>query len=197
MSTDRWAALGQPRPRALPLSPADRAQLSHLTELRDIASPGAARRVGAELAGERTLAPDLLGARPWLPPDLGARALLPALLEGEWTGFLALLGACGPWVYAPDVRAVQRLSAAYGALVSAAQTVPEEVALAAAGASSALAPGRTLLPRLEAVPYRQPRHGAVSAETLVALETSFWTLAAQLARAQHEAWKARRGGAGP
>ncbi|WP_221088887.1 hypothetical protein [Deinococcus aquaedulcis] len=194
MTLDRWAALGQPRPRALPLSPAGRAQLSHLTELRDLDSPGAAARVGAELAGERTLAPDLLGVRPWLPRDLGPHALPGALLRSEWTGFLALLGEHGPWVYAPDVRAVQRLSAAYGALVMAAQAVSEEVALQAAQAAVARASHWTLLPRLEAVPYRQPRRGAATAGALLEREAAFWALAADLAQAAHTAWQARRTG---
>lgn len=82
-------------------------------ELRDIDSPAAARRVGAEFGREAHFAADLLRARPWLSPELSGREALSAILEGEWTGFLALLGEDGPWVYATSVRDLQELARLY------------------------------------------------------------------------------------
>ncbi|GGR50947.1 hypothetical protein GCM10008959_10350 [Deinococcus seoulensis] len=205
-----WQTLGLSRPRALPLTGAARERLAHLTELRDIDSPAAADRAGAEYAGERWLAPDLLGVRPWLPPGTPRREVPGAVLNGEWTGFLALLGEYGPWVYAADVRALQELSGAYAALVQAAQTAPEDVALHAAARSLADAPHHTLLIRLEATPYRRPERPArwwparwwswgrpgrqppADAATLVELERAFWTLVAAHAQDRRAAWVARR-----
>ncbi|GAA5437586.1 hypothetical protein [Deinococcus aquaticus] len=200
-----WQALGLSRPRALPLTGAARERLAHMTELRDIDSPAAAARAGAEYAGERWLAPDLLGVRPWLPPDTPRREVPGAVLNGEWTGFLALLGEYGPWVYAADVRALQVLSGAYAALVQAAQVAPEPVALQAAALSLADAPHHTLLIRLEATPYRRPgrparwwswrlpgRQPPADATTLVELERAFWTQVAAHAQDRRAAWATRR-----
>ncbi|GAA5441261.1 hypothetical protein ACFQDE_01510 [Deinococcus caeni] len=185
-----WQALGLSRPRAQPLTDAARARLAHLTELRDIDSPAAADRAGAEYAGERWLAPDLLGVRPWLPPDTPLRGVVRAVLDGEWTGFLALLGEYGPWVYAADVRALQELSGVYAALVQAAQTAPEDVALHAAHRSRQNAPHHTLLVRLEATPYRRPARSAPDAAHLTALEGAFWAQVAGQA-ARHRAARSR------
>lgn len=185
-----WQTLGLSRPRALPLTDAARARLAHLTELRDIDSPAAADRAGAEYAGERWLAPDLRGVRPWLPPDTPPRGVVRAVLDGEWTGFLALLGEYGPWVYAADVRALQELSGAYAALVQAAQTAPEDVALHAAHRSRQNAPHHTLLVRLEVTPYRRPARSAPDAAHLTALEGAFWAQVAGQA-ARHRAARSR------
>ncbi|OOV15629.1 hypothetical protein [Deinococcus sp. LM3] len=181
-----WQALGLSRPRAQPLTDAARARLAHLTELRDIDSPAAADRAGAEYAGERWLAPDLLGVRPWLPPDTPPREVVRAVLNSEWTGFLALLGEYGPWVYAADVRALQELSGAYAALVQAAQTAPEDVALHAAHRSRQDAPHHTLLVRLEATPYRRPARSAPDSAQLTGLERAFWAQVGEQA-ARHRA----------
>ncbi|WP_343760943.1 hypothetical protein [Deinococcus depolymerans] len=180
------------RPRALPLTGAARERLAHMAELRDIDSPAAAARAGAEYAGERWLAPDLLGVRPWLPPDTSPREVPGAVLRAEWTGFLALLGEYGPWVYAADVRALQVLSGAYAALVRAAQAAPEAVALAAARQGLADAAHHTLLVRLEATPYRRPPRCAPGPFSLADLERTFWSLAAEQAERQRAAWQARR-----
>lgn len=185
-----WQTLGLSRPRAQPLTAAARARLAHLSELRDIDSPAAADRAGAEYAGERWLAPDLLGVRPWLPPDTPLRGVVRAVLDGEWTGFLALLGEYGPWVYAADVRALQELSGVYAALVQAAQTAPEDVALHAAHRSRQNAPHHTLLVRLEATPYRRPARSAPDAAHLTALEGAFWAQVAGQA-ARHRAARSR------
>lgn len=188
----RWAALGLPSPRSQPLSEGDRARLAHLAELRDIGGPSEAARAGAEFAGERWLRPDLLGVRPWLAPDTPAREVVPAVLRAEWTGFLALLGEHGPWVYAPDVRALQELSGAYAALVTAARGAHEAEVLLAAERSLTLGAHRTLLVRLEMTPYRQPTRSGVTADGLHDLETAFWTLAGTQAAQAHARWQARR-----
>ncbi len=188
----RWAALGLLRPRSQPLPEGARARLAHLAELRDIGGPSEAARAGAEFAGERWLRPDLVGVRPWLTPDVGAREVVPAVLRAEWTGFLALLGEHGPWVYAPDIRALQELSGAYAALVTAARGAPEPAVLLAAERSLTLGAHRTLLVRLEVTPYRQSTRSGVTADGLHDLETMFWTLARTQAAQAHARWQARR-----
>ncbi|MFC5847952.1 hypothetical protein [Deinococcus petrolearius] len=184
-----WAALGQPRPRSVRLSPAARARLAHIADLRDVFYPSDAEGIGGEYSGEPHLAPDLLAARPWLAPDTPRRALLGAVMAGEWTGLLALLGEYGPWVYAPDVAALQGLSRAYAALVSAATPAREEDVLAAARRHAGGAP--SLLARLEATDYRQKGRGAAP-ETLAALEAAFWERAGETAAARRAEWGARR-----
>ncbi|UBV43568.1 hypothetical protein LAJ19_04965 [Deinococcus taeanensis] len=190
--TAAWAALGLARPRALPLSPGARARLAHMAELRDITGPADAARAGAEFAGERWLAPDLLGVRSWLPPATPGRQVVTEVLRGEWSGFLALLGEYGPWVYVPDVRALQNLTGAYGALVAAASRAGEAEVLQAARLALEGHPNRTLLVRLEATSYRQPDRGGAAAPELHALESGFWAQAAQVAHDSHARWQARR-----
>lgn len=190
--TARWAALGLPRPRSQPLPEGVRARLAHLADLRDISGPSEAARAGAEFAGERWIRSDLLGMRPWLASDIPAREVVPAVLRAEWTGFLALLGEHGPWVYAPDVRALQELSGAYAALVTAARSAPEAEVLLAAERSFTRGAHRTLLVRLEATPYRQTARAGVDAAGLHDLETAFWTLAGTQAAQAHARWQARR-----
>lgn len=183
-----WSALGQPRPRSLKLSPQARARLSHLTELRDVFSPADAARVGAELAGEKELAADLLAVRPWLPSETSAREVPSAVLRGEWSGLLALLGEHGPWVYAATVADLQTLARLNGELVAAASRADEESLLDAALASRHTFPA--LLARLEATDYRRPAPGP--SPDLAALEAAFWREAEGQARAAHERWQARR-----
>ncbi|MDL2344875.1 hypothetical protein QOL99_12035 [Deinococcus sp. MIMF12] len=183
-----WAALGQPRPRSLRLSPGVRSRLAHLTELRDVFSPADAARVGAELASEPGLTADLLAVRPWLPSDTSAREVLTAVLRGEWSGLLALLGEQGPWVYAATVADLQALARLNGELVAAASRADEEAVL-----DAALASGRTfpaLLARLEATDHRRPVPGP--APDLAALEAAFWREAGRQARDAHERWQTRR-----
>lgn len=183
-----WSALGQPKPRSLKLLPQARTRLTHLTELRDVFSPADAARVGAELVGESGLAADLLAVRPWLPPETSAREVLGAVLRGEWSGLLGLLGEHGPWVYAATVADLQALARLNGELVAAASQADEEAVL-----NAALASGRTfpaVLARLEATNYRRPAPGP--APDLAALEATFWREAERQARAAHERWQARR-----
>ncbi|GHF57251.1 hypothetical protein HNQ07_003762 [Deinococcus metalli] len=175
-----WAALGLPSPRALRLSPDARSRLAHLTELRDIGSPADATRAAAEFASEPHFARDLLTARPWLPQDTPRRDALGMVLGSEWTGFLALLGEYGPWVYTGTVRDLQVLGDHYGALVTAARSAPESAVFHAAGQR----PG-SLLTRLEATDYRRP--GGGPAPDLAALEAAFWAEAHVQAAARHAA----------
>jgi hypothetical protein len=187
---DAWAALGQPRPRSVRLSPAARTRLAHLADLRDVFYPSDAERIGGEYSGELHLAPDLLAARPWLAPDTPRRDLLGRVMAQEWTGLLALLGEYGPWVYVPDVAALQGLSRAYAALVSAATPAREEDVLAAARRHAG---GTTsLLARLEITDYRRKTHPAAP-EPLAALEGAFWAQAGEVAAARRAEWQARRG----
>lgn len=81
-----------------------------LAELRDIDSPAAAARAGAEFGREPHFADDLRRVRPWLAPELGGREVLARVFDTEWTGFLALLGEDGPWVYAATIRDLSVLS---------------------------------------------------------------------------------------
>ena len=141
-----WTTLGQPRPRGIQLSPAARARLAHLAELRDVSSPAEAARASAEFAGEPGFAADLLGVRPWMSSDTPKREVLNALLDTEWTGFLALLGEYGPWVYVGTVRDLQTLSGRYGALVAAASVADQQTVWTAARDSAF----PSLLARLEA-----------------------------------------------
>lgn len=180
-----WAALGLATPRAVTLSPAARARLTHMAELRDVSSPGDAQRAGAEYARERHLAPDLLRVRPWLAPDTPARQVVTAVLNTEWTGFLALLGEHGPWVYAGSVRDLQELAEGYGALVRAASTATDDIAFQAAQATP-----DSLLTRLEATDYRVPgNHGAAPGP----LERAFWQDTHREALRRRQQWLQRHG----
>lgn len=136
---------------------------ARLAELRDLDSPSAARRAGAEFGREPHFAADLLRVRPWLDAGTPGREVPARLLAEEWTGFLALLGEPGPWVYAPSVSDLQRLLGHYGRLTQAAR-----------GANSGGAEAGSLLDRLG---------GAVTPQSL-ALEAEFWALAASLAGAR-------------
>lgn len=180
-----WAAHGQPRPRAIRLSPQARARLAHLAELRDVSSPAEAARASAEFAEEPGFAADLLRVRPWLSPQTPRREVLGALLDTEWTGFLALLGEYGPWVYVSTVRDLQILSARYGELVTAASGADEEAVWNAS--REPVFP--SLLARLEATDYRRPGHGGGD---LAALEAAFWAEAGAQARGRYGGRRARR-----
>ncbi|OLV19452.1 hypothetical protein BOO71_0002773 [Deinococcus marmoris] len=182
-----WAALGQPRPRTVKLTPEARARLSHLTDLRDVFSPADAERVGREFAGEKWLAPDLLAARPWLMSTTPPKQVISDVMHSQWSGLVALLGEHGPWVYAANVADLQILGRLYGELVRAAALSSEDEVLDAAFKQTE---HPSLLARLEATDYRQS--SALDAD-LTALESAFWAAARAQARRDWEAWQARRG----
>lgn len=138
---------------------------ARLAELRDLGSPSAAARAGAEFGRETHFAADLLRVRPWLSPDTPGRELPGHLLAEEWTGFLALLGEPGPWVYAPSVSDLQRLLGSYAQLAAAQSTGPGGAGEAGAG---------SLLGRLGYAPTPER----------LSLEVGFWALAAGLAEAR-------------
>ncbi|THF88838.1 hypothetical protein E7T09_06600 [Deinococcus sp. KSM4-11] len=142
-------------------------------------SPSDAARATAEFASEAHFASDLLTARPWLPSGTPRREVMGALLDIEWTGFLALLGEHGPWVYTGSVRDLQVLGDRYGALVTAARAAPEHAVFAAAQARP-----HSLLIRLEATDYRQP--GRAPTPDLTVLETGFWHEAQAQAAARRD-----------
>ncbi|PNY82798.1 hypothetical protein CVO96_01360 [Deinococcus koreensis] len=167
------------------MTPTARARLSHLAELRDVSSPAEAARASAEFSGEPGFAADLLAVRPWLSPATPKREVLGALLDSEWTGFLALLGEYGPWVYVSTVRDLQTLSARYGELITAASGADEEAVWNAS--QGTVFP--SLLARLEATDYRRPGQGGGD---LAALEAAFWAEAAAQARGRYEGRRRNR-----
>ncbi|WP_407541591.1 hypothetical protein Q0M94_19055 (plasmid) [Deinococcus radiomollis] len=134
------------------------------------------------LSAEAELLPDLLRARPWLA-QRGSQQVLEALLEQEWSGFLARLGRLGPWVFAPTVADLQALSGAYTTVVEAADT----------SALQGAAPF-PLLDRLRASGERggQARSARGSSARAEAAEQAFWALAEARAERQRAEWAARR-----
>ena len=101
-------------------SPLNTGALNGIAELHDLSFSHQTAPLLRLLSQEAQLIPDLLRPRPWLE-QRNAQAVLDALLEQEWTGFLAHLGRVGPWVYAPTVQGLQRLSAGYTRLTFQAQ----------------------------------------------------------------------------
>ncbi|ACO45891.1 hypothetical protein DEDE109153_02935 [Deinococcus deserti] len=157
------------------------AALTHLTELHDVFSPEDARQAGNRTGHEKYMVGDLLRPRPWLSL-MGSAQELPALLwRTEGPGLLALLGEAGPWVYVPDVAALQRLGRAYDQLVRAAWP---------AGGPAGSQEESSLLARLH-LPGPVSESGGDKA-TLLEHESAFWTLAHQTARNRQEAWAAHR-----
>ncbi|GBF08038.1 hypothetical protein DAERI_210034 [Deinococcus aerius] len=196
-----WALLGVQGRARLQLGEARWTRLTHLAELHDVTLPSQARTLARQLAGEAFLVPDLLRARPWLrePGREGAENVLAAILHTEWSGFLALLGEFGPWVYVPTVADLQALSRPYARLVhQAAESQDAELLSAALQIDP---PEESLLVRLEVTDYRQSgRREALSlrvgrnAAQLAELEQSFWDDAERLAQRRRAEWAARRGG---
>ncbi len=151
--------------RQMSLPPA----LPMLAELRDVDSPAAARRTGAEFGRELHFADDLRRVRPWLAPEMAGRDIPAALLDSEWAGFLALLDERGPWVFVQNVRELQILTRLYSRLFRAVFPHGE-------GA------GDSLTARL----------GVPPAPELAALEQAFWRQAGDFARQRHAAWSRLR-----
>lgn len=162
--------------RPSPVSPALPAGLTGLAEVHDLSLQSQISPLLSLLSQERELIPDLLRARPWLAARLPPPLVLAAVLELEWTGFVARVGRAGPWVFAPTVAGLQQLSAGYARLVEAAR----QSDLSGAGADS-------LLGRL--------RDGGVPPGTgheALAAEQQFWQLAQDQAARQRQLWAARR-----
>ncbi|MDB5044200.1 MAG: hypothetical protein JWQ08_250 [Deinococcus sp.] len=190
-----------PTPRQLRLTPAARARLAHVVELNDVSSPSDAARWAGQLAREAHILGDLTRARPWVSPGSNSaplpgprREALTAVLTGimarEWAGFLVLLGEYGPWVYAPSVADLQELSRHYATLVSAASPASEHTVLAAAQQLRPPDPAHvSLLARLEATDYRQPRAPDPSPAQLAELELAFWHAAETQARRRWQEWE--------
>ncbi|MEF2277253.1 hypothetical protein V3W47_03015 [Deinococcus sp. YIM 134068] len=198
-----WDWLGVSAPRSVALG-AGRARLTHLAELHDVALPSRARELGGQFGRERTLVPDLRRARPWLGEAGSARDVLTLIFETEWSGFLALPGEVGPWVYVPSVADLQSLSRSYAALVRVASRAGDAEVLDAAIRLQLRSPEGSLLARLEATDYRdsppgrhrsrlRPASERVDAPQLMALEEAFWDAARTLAHTRRDAWAARRG----
>ncbi|WP_188961614.1 hypothetical protein [Deinococcus aquiradiocola] len=135
------------------------------------------------LRDEAELVPDLLRARPWLAPG-DAEAVLNAVLDSEWTGFVARLGRVGPWVYAPSVADLQGLSARYTALVQVTRAVRAAPDGRAGAPGAAARAGGPLAARLRAEGRSVPPDAA-------GLEDAFWRDAEGRAREQRDAWLAR------
>ncbi|MEW6422105.1 MAG: hypothetical protein AB1511_10340 [Deinococcota bacterium] len=189
-----WAVLGVSAPRTVRLGSAAPARLTHLAELHDLTLPSAPQTLARQLAGEANLAPDLLRARPWLTGPAKPEDVLAAVFRDEWSGFLALLGEFGPWVYVPSVADLQALSHRYAALVQAAQASSDTAALAAAWQLQPPGSSTSLLARLEATDHRQPEeHRPVAGPDLIRLERAFWETAELQARQRRDEWGARRG----
>lgn len=168
------------RRRSAPV-PSPPASLTHLTELHDVFSPEDTRQAGNRTGHEQYVAGDLLRPRPWLSLSGPARELPALLWRTEGPGLLALLGEAGPWVYAPDVAALQRLGRAYEQLVRAAWQ---------AGVNAGAQVEGSLLARLP-LPDTCSAAGD-DAGALGEHESAFWTLAHQIARDRQEAWAAHR-----
>ncbi|TDE85294.1 hypothetical protein [Deinococcus sp. S9] len=187
-----WAVLGVPAPRTVRLGSAAAVRLTHLAELHDLMLPSTVQTLARRLAGEANLAPDLLRVRPWLTGLTKLEDVLAAVFRDEWSGFLALLGEFGPWVYVPSVADLQALSHRYAALVRAASTSGENAVLAAAWQLQQLGASPPLLARLEVSDHRREA-GHQETSELVRLERAFWTAAEQQASRRRNERAARRG----
>ena len=136
------------------------------------------------LSEEPELAPDLRRPRPWLPGTLDTEAVLNALLDQEWTGFVAHVGQVGPWVYVPTVADLQSLSAAYTEVVEAARSA--DLSGSSADLSGSFA--GSLLTRLSG-PLCPVACGQAAP---LDLEAAFWQLAANLAAQRRSQWSSSR-----
>ncbi|MFD1730267.1 hypothetical protein ACFSC4_02765 [Deinococcus malanensis] len=144
-------------------------------------SPEDARQAGNRTGHEPHMVVDLLRPRPWLTLVGPARELPGLLWRTEGPGLLALLGEAGPWVYVPDVAALQRLARAYEHLVRAAWQ---------AGVRAEGHEDGSLLARLP-LPDTTSAHGG-DLGSVHQHEAAFWKLAHQTARSRQEAWAAHR-----
>ena len=177
-------------------APLNTGALVGIAELHDLSFSHQAAPLLRLLSQEAQLIPDLRRPRPWLGPWLAQRegqAVLDALLEQEWTGFLAHLGRVGPWVYAPTVQGLQRLSAGYTRLTVQAQGHDLSGCEAASLLGRLWTDGRCgggfLAESAQPVNREQAdQHVAVEPQQA---ELDFWTLAQIQAAQQRRDWAAR------
>ena len=151
-----------------------------MAELHDLSFGYQAGPLLRLLSQETQLVPDLLRARPWLVDLQTREEVLSALLEQEWTGFVARLGGLGPWVFAPSVADLQALSAAYTSLVEHA-----------VGRDLSGREPESLLGRLWS---GGDRAGREPPDAAVQAEDAFWTLAESRAVQRRQAWAETRDG---
>lgn len=147
---------------------------THLADLHDVFAPEDARQAAARTRHDPHLAADLRRPRPAGGLEGPPGELLLRLWQTEGPGLLARLGEAGPWVYVPDVAALQELARAYEALVRAAWT----------GGEAAQAAGDSLLARLE---FQDGGAVTLPADGLFHLEEAFWRQAGEVSRRRRAA----------
>lgn len=156
----------------------ERALLLGIAEVHDLSLAHQVGPLATLLADEQEVVADLSRARPWLEALDTPQGVLDALLEQEWSGFVARLGQVGPWVFAASVAGLQALRARYADVVTQAGRSRLEGALPA-----------SLLGRLRATGV----HGtAQDLEHALRAEEAFWIQAQAQARQTREAWTFRR-----
>lgn len=173
-------------------APLNTGALVGIAELHDLSFSHQAAPLLRLLSQEADLIPDLRRPRPWLAQREG-QVVLEALLEQEWTGFLAHLGRVGPWVYAPTVQGLQRLSAGYTRLTIQAQGQGLSGCEAASLLGRLWADGHwggSFLSESAQPVNREQAGQNISAEMQQA-ELDFWTLAQTQAAQQRRDWAAR------
>ena len=173
-------------------APLNTGALVGIAELHDLSFSHQAAPLLRLLSQEAQLIPDLRRPRPWLAQQDG-QAVLDALLKQEWTGFLAHLGRVGPWVYAPTVQGLQRLSVGYTRLALQAQGHGLGGCEAASLLGRLWADGRwkgSFLPE-SAQPVKREQAGQNVAADVQQAELDFWTLAQTQAAQQRRDWAAR------
>ncbi len=178
-------------------APLNTGELVGIAELHDLSFSHQAAPLLRLLSQEADLIPDLRRPRPWLAQRDG-QAVLDSLLEQEWTGFLAHLGRVGPWVYAPTVHGLQRLSAGYtwltlqvqGHDLSGCEPASLLGRLWSDGRWGEGRRGGSVLTE-GAQPVNREWAGQNVAATPQQAELDFWTLAQTLAAQQRREWAAR------
>ena len=175
-------------------APLNTGALVGIVELHDLSFGHQAAPLLRLLSQEADLFSDLLRPRPWLARQEG-QAVLEALLEQEWTGFVARLGRSGPWVYASTVQGLQRLSAGYTRLTLQARghdlTGCDRASLLGRLWADGHWKGSFLAVGARPVKREQVGQNVNVAANPQQAELDFWTLAQTLAAQQRRDWAAR------